>query len=126
VRSLRSWNVSFRCDEFVSRNFPESIAIAFEAGVNLVGPLCANSGKIVLRTRRRRRYGDRHAGQQFGINFYWLHMLPFAASRQLRLDFCPLIRMFARGYFCGGTVEDLRGPPNIISSILRNGVRRHV
>jgi len=30
VRSLRSWNVSFRCDEFVSRNFTESIAIAFD------------------------------------------------------------------------------------------------
>jgi hypothetical protein len=29
-RARLSWNVSFRCDEFVSRNFTESIAIAFD------------------------------------------------------------------------------------------------
>jgi hypothetical protein len=55
-----------------------------------------------------------------------LRRAPFAASRQLRLNFRTLMRMFAQGYFCGGTVENLGGPPNVITRILRDRVPRHV
>jgi len=50
----------------------------------------------------------------------------FAASRQLLLDFRPLMRVFAQGYSCGRPVQNLRRPPNVFGGILRKRVCGHV
>jgi hypothetical protein len=78
------------------------------------------------RTLRQVRGGASSARRAFRNALPGYGVPRFAASRQLYLDFCPLVWVFVWSYPRGGTTQDFRGSADVLAGVLRNGVRRHV